>query len=166
MIARVCDARPQASFFVQVEDVTRGEALSVAIRASGAAVRATIQPEPLPTAGYFRQFLLSDLVLQPYSSPAYALMPSGVFADAVVCGTPVVTPASTWMSDRLDEGWGAGVTFPTPSAEQIVAATLTAIDRVADLRTQAFGQGQAWRKANSLEAYVDHIMARLDIGAA
>jgi hypothetical protein len=34
------------------------------------------------------------------------------------------------------------------------------------LRTQAAGHGGAWREADSLEAYVDHIMARFDFGEA
>jgi hypothetical protein len=161
VIGRVCAARAEASFFVQVEDRAQGEALSGALYATGAPVRVTLHPGPLSTEDYFRRVLASDLVLMPYDSPVYALMPSGIFADAVVCGTPVVAPAGAWISDRLDEGWGAGVVFSAPSAALIGEATLTAIDRLGALRTRAAGQGEAWRKAHSLEAYVDHIMARL-----
>jgi hypothetical protein len=35
---------------------------------------------------------------------------------------------------------------------------------VVDLRAKAAGQGVAWRKVHSLEAYLDHIMGRLDLG--
>jgi glycosyltransferase involved in cell wall biosynthesis len=166
VIGRVCAAWPEAAFFVQVENRAHGEGLSAALRAIGAPARVTIQPGALPTEDYFRRLLVSDLILQPYDSPIYALMPSGIFADAVVCGTPVVAPAGTWISDRLDEGWGAGVAFDEPSAERIAEATLTAIDRLGALRARAAGQGEAWRRAHSLEAYVDHIMARLDFGEA
>ena len=162
----VCAARPDAAFFAQVEDRAHGEALSAALHAAGAPVRVTLQPGPLSTDDYFRRFLASDLVLQPYDNPVYALMPSGIFADAVVCGAPVVAPAGTWISDRLDEGWGAGVTFAPPTAAAIAEATVKAIDRLEALRAKAAGQGEAWRKAHSLEAYVDHIMARLDLDEA
>lgn len=166
IIGHVCAARPDADFFMQAESREQGEALSAALHAVGAPVRASILPGALSTEDYFRRLMSSDLVLLPYDSPVYGLMPSGIFADAVVCGTPVVAPAGTWISDRLDEGWGAGVTFAPPTPAAIAGATLAAIDRLGELRARAAGQGDAWRRAHSLEAYMDHIMARLDLGAA
>jgi glycosyltransferase involved in cell wall biosynthesis len=165
VIGRVCAARSDVSFFVQVWERTNGEALADALQATGAPVRVSIHPGSLSTQDYFRRVLASDLILLPYNDPVYALMPSGIFADAVVSGTPVVAPAGTWLSDRLDEGWGAGITFSSPSAALIADAVLIAIERLGDLRVKAAGQGEAWRKAHSLEAYLDHVMARLDLGA-
>jgi hypothetical protein len=163
VIGRVCAARPEVTFFAQVRDRAEGEILSAALHAIGAPARVTIQPGSLPTEDYFRRHLISDLILLPYDSPAYALMPSGVFADAVVCGTPVVGPAATWISDRLGEGWGAGVTFSAPEAALVAEAAMTAIDRLEELRSRAAGQGPAWRKAHSLGAYLDHVLARLNL---
>jgi glycosyltransferase involved in cell wall biosynthesis len=164
VIGRVCAARSDVSFFVQVWERTNADALAAALQATGAPVRVSIHPGSLSTEDYFRRVLASDLILLPYDDPVYALMPSGIFADAVVCGTPVVAPAGTWISDRLDEGWGAGVTFSTPSAALIAEAALSAIESLGDLRAKAAGQGVAWREAHSLEAYLDHVMARLDLG--
>jgi len=166
IMGRVCAARPAASFFVQVADRAQGEALSAALHAAGAPVRVAIQPGALSTEDYFRRLQASDLILLPYDSPVYGLMPSGIFADAVVCSVPVVAPARTWISDRLDEGWGAGVTFPAPTPPLIAEAAVTAIDRVGELSAKAAGQGEAWRKAHSLEAYFDHIMGRLEFDGA
>jgi glycosyltransferase involved in cell wall biosynthesis len=160
VMGRVCGAS-DASFFVQVADRAGGEAMANALRAAGLPVRVSIQPGALPTEDYFRRLLTSDLILQPYNSSVYALMPSGVFADAVVCGAPVVAPAGTWIADRLAEGWGAGETFATPSSDAVAKAVLRAIGRIDDLRAKAAGQGEAWRRAHSLEAYVDHVMPRL-----
>lgn len=164
VIGRVCAARPDADFFVQVEDRAHGEALSAALHAVGAPVRATILPGGLSTEDYFRRLISCDLVLLPYDSPVYGLMPSGIFADAVVCGTPVVAPAATWISDRLDEGWGAGVTFASPTPAAIAEAVLTASHQLGALRARAAGQGAAWREVHSLEAYLDHVIARLEPG--
>ncbi len=166
VIARVCAARQEAAFYVQVRSDDDARAMAEALQGYGGDVRTTIKIGPLSTADYFRRMLACDLVVQPYDDRIYALMPSGIFADAVICGTPVVAPSATWISDRLDEGRGAGVTFDALAgagvAERIAEATVRAIDRLPELKRRAAGQGAAWRAAHSLEAFVDHVLARFD----
>jgi hypothetical protein len=162
VMGRVCGATA-AAFFIQVQDRPRGERFAEVLRELGRPVNVTIHPGPLTTDDYFRRVLASDLVLLPYLDPAYAYMPSGIFADAVVCGAPVVAPARTWVADRLAEGWGAGEIFETPTPEAIAAAVTRALSRLDALRTDAAGQGEAWRRAHSLEAHVDHILGRLGL---
>ncbi|HLI67478.1 MAG TPA: hypothetical protein VKU90_14040 [Caulobacteraceae bacterium] len=162
VMGAVC-AATDASFFVQVSSREAGEALSGHLHAAGRPARVTIQPGALPTEDYFRRVLASDLILMPYIDRAYALMPSGIFADAVVCGTPVAAPARTWISDRMAEGWGAGELFDAPAAGPVADAVIRALSRRDELRATVAGQAPAWRRAHSLEAYVDTVFARLGV---
>ena len=163
VVAAVCAARPDTHVFVQLADRQSAERLSADLRSRGGPVKITIQLGALPPEDYWRRLLASDLLLMPYVGAAYALMPSGPFAEAVVSEIPVVAPKNTWMGDRLAEGWGAGDTFETATASLIAEATLRALERLPQLRAKAAGQGEAWRKAHGADAYVAHVFRRLGL---
>ena len=117
------------------------------------------------TAAHFADILGADLALFPYEQRAYAAMPSGVFADAAVCGVPVVAPANTWISDRLDEGWGAGEVFASPEPGLIADAVVRAAERLPELGRRASANAAGWRRAQSLDAYVALALATVGMGA-
>jgi glycosyltransferase involved in cell wall biosynthesis len=163
VMAKVSAARPDARFFLQITGREAADAFSERLRALRGSTTVTIQLGALPAEDYYARLLACDLVLLPYLPERYAMMPSGVFGEAVALGAPVVAPAATWMSDRLDEGWGAGETFATDSADEIAAATVRALGRLPELRARAAATADAWRKAQSMEAYVDHAFAALGL---
>lgn len=162
VMSQVCAARPDVQVSVQVSDERQRQALAEALGV-GAPVKAAIQVGELSREDYWRRLLASDLLLMPYIGPAYALMPSGPFAEAVFCGIPVVAPRDTWMGDRLAEGWGAGETFATSDGVSIAQATLAALGRLQELKARAAGQGEAWRRTHGIDAYLDHVFRRLGL---
>ena len=161
VIAQICQVAPSARIFVQVSTRARADAISSRLGALRSNAEVLLHIGALATDAYFQRLIESDLTVQPYEAVAYALMPSGIFADAVAAGVPVVTPARTWMADRLVEGWCAGAMFHDPSA--IAAAVEAAIERLPALKAQAGAKAAAWRQAQCLDAYIDHVLPRLGL---
>lgn len=58
-------------------------------------------PSHLSRLDYMRWMKTVDLVLLPYDPVVYGSATSGIFVEAVVCGTPPVTIAGTWMASEL-----------------------------------------------------------------
>ncbi len=150
--------QPQISFFVQVLDGAAAQAISAAL--AQRAVHAVIHAGPLSRQDYFRQMVNSDLLLMPYTAAKYAMRASGIFTEGVSCGVPAVVPAGTWLSDRLNEGAGAGEIFARTEPGEIAAAAARALARLPQLRAQARAAMAGWRKRHSVEAYVDHVLKR------
>jgi len=61
----------------------------------------TLLTEPLSSDAYFRLLLAADVVVIPYDAAAYRARSSGVFAEALAAGKPVIVPEGTWMADEL-----------------------------------------------------------------
>lgn len=57
---------------------------------------------PLSTEAYRELVLSSDVILVPYDRDNYYARSSGIFAEALVAGKPVVVPAGTWMALQLE----------------------------------------------------------------
>ncbi|HEV3023975.1 MAG TPA: hypothetical protein VGX76_15980 [Pirellulales bacterium] len=66
----------------------------------------TLIEQALEPAAYRRLLADSDVTLLPYEAAAYATRSSGVFADSLAAGVPVVVPAGTWMARQLSSGAG------------------------------------------------------------
>jgi len=154
IVEAVCMAHADVSFFIQVMRAEDADALSAALRSLP--VRAAIHAGQLSRQDYFTRMVNSDLLLMPYTGSNYAMQPSGVFAEGIACGVPGVVPANTWMSDRLNEGSGAGEIFAQTNPREITAAVSRAIGRLPELRAKAAASMGAWRKQHSVEAYVDY----------
>ena len=104
-----------------------------------------------------------------YERPITGVLAAAVTASILAWATPSFAQANPDPNAapnpyRLDEGWGAGVTFASPTPAAIAEAVLTASHQLGALRARAAGQGAAWREVHSLEAYLDHVIARLEPG--
>ena len=91
---------------------------------------------------------------------------SGVFAEALGLGVPVVTAAETWSADRLAEGWGAGEVFDAYNAKAIQEAVSKALPQLSRLKTQAEAGAAAWRQAYSIGAHMDQMLTSVSDGVA
>lgn len=83
---------------------TRSEARVVEARATlrrlgDSVVR--LREEPMKSEDYERLVMGADIVLVPYNARRYFARSSGVFAEAVSAGVPVVVPAHCWMADQI-----------------------------------------------------------------
>lgn len=57
--------------------------------------------EPLSEEEYRDRLSASDLILLPYDAAAYRNRSSGIFAEAIALGIPVIVPDGTWMSSQM-----------------------------------------------------------------
>src|SRR5262249_50645584 len=97
--------------------------------------------------GYFSALFACDIVLLPYESRLYTAMPSGIFTEAVAFAKVAIVPAGTWMSRKLDAGYGAGVSFATRDATAILEALERALGDFTALADLARVRAAAWRKS-------------------
>ena len=63
--------------------------------------RVKLLTEPLTSEAYRQLLLGADIVVIPYDAEAYSARSSGVFAEALSAGKPVIVPAGTWMAGEL-----------------------------------------------------------------
>ncbi|HVC92681.1 MAG TPA: hypothetical protein VND64_03275 [Pirellulales bacterium] len=66
----------------------------------------TLIEQPLESRAYRELLAASHVTLLPYDAAAYAARSSGVFAESLAAGVPVVVPADTWMARELPAGAG------------------------------------------------------------
>src|SRR5262245_7630995 len=90
-----------------------------------------------------------DIVLVPYTAPDYSHSTSGIFAEAVATGRPVVVPTRTWMAAELDRGHGAGVIYDRDDPLAFVRGCAEAVDRFPELRARALGSAPAFADYHS-----------------
>jgi glycosyltransferase involved in cell wall biosynthesis len=107
----------QARFTFQSNfSIPGGESAAVKARAELQALspdyRVTLLTEALSSDAYFRLLLSADVVVIPYHAAAYKARSSGVFAEALAVGKPVIVPEGTWMADELrGTGGKSGVAY-------------------------------------------------------
>jgi glycosyltransferase involved in cell wall biosynthesis len=72
----------------------------------------TLIREALSSDAYHRLLHEADIVVLPYDAAAYSSRSSGVFAEAVAAGKPVIVPAGTWMAGEIGRASGeVGVVY-------------------------------------------------------
>ncbi len=65
--------------------------------------KVTLVKEALDSDAYRRLVKSADVVLIPYLAKPYQARSSGILAEALVAGIPVIVPAETWMALQLVE---------------------------------------------------------------
>lgn len=86
-------------------NVPQGEPAAVVARAqlqSFPCDKVNLILDPLSTEAYRELVLGSDVILVLYDRDNYYARSSGIFAEALVAGKPVVIPAGTWMALQLE----------------------------------------------------------------
>jgi glycosyltransferase involved in cell wall biosynthesis len=124
--------------------------------ARDAGPRLTLVREALPPADYAALLRALDLVLLPYTHEAYREATSGIFAEALALGKPVVVPVGTWMARELLAS-GAGTVFASPG--DLAPAVERALDAYPELVRRAAAGAADWRARHSPESLVDRLLA-------
>ena len=95
----------KARFVVQSNPNPREGAVETAIPRAGLACfpssMVALYDEPLSAAAYKDLLLGSDITLLPYERNAYRTRSSGILAESLAAGIPVIVPAGTWLSRQL-----------------------------------------------------------------
>ncbi len=148
---------PGADFVVQLTNntLTAGEATALGVIANEPNV--TVIREAMPVKDYEAALAGADLALFPYEVIPYRQRTSGVFAEAVAFGKPVVVAPGTWMAEQLEAGHAAGVVSGDVRAESFARAIARCMDELESLQQRARAKSGAWRKLVSLEAFIDQL---------
>jgi len=153
VVARFARRFPGASVSLQVDQEQQAAAVRTFFEARGLTVTLNLQVGECSRQDHYARLLTADIVLMPYAQQRYVVRASGIFAEAVACGLPVVVPAPTWMSRQVELGRAAGTSFAAFTAEAVADALIAATENLAELTAQARARQAAWlAQENVLEA--------------
>jgi glycosyltransferase involved in cell wall biosynthesis len=165
LVERVLAAQAPVRFVIQCARPGSGDdhaapppglpALEALARQHPAAV--TLIPEKLSVPEYGVLLHNLDVIVLPYVSNAYREATSGIFAEALALGKPVVVPEGTWMAREL-KATGAGLEFAR-GAPADLAAKVLAVVRDHDAHQAAARRGSAgWWSFHSAGTLVDMLL--------
>jgi glycosyltransferase involved in cell wall biosynthesis len=119
--------------------------------------RLTLVPDALAPGDYAALLQSLHIVLLPYVHESYREATSGIFAEAVGLGKPVVVPEGTWMARELDRA-GAGTVFAVGSPEDLVEKVTAAVESHEVLARRAAQSASAWRAFHNPETLVTALL--------
>jgi len=154
-IVRACRDRVEVEFLIELANDTLPpeDVRNLAAVAEEPNVIAIRDPMTLPQ--YHAALQSADVVLCPYDVVPYRIRTSGVFAEAVACGKPLVVSPGTWMAREIDEGRAAGIVAESIEEESFAAAIAQCIASLASLRQAAATLAPSWRRNVSVAAFID-----------
>ena len=95
-----------------------------------------------------------DALVLPYDRRAYADVHSGLVAEAMACGMPIVVPAGTALEAQA-RGYGGLVAYQEDEVACGVRRLLMGFEQLAEA---AFVDAQAYRARNGVEAFARDLM--------
>ena len=114
----------------------------------------------LTSSQYYDLLERADIVLLPYTLENYHSQTSGIFAEALAAGKPVVVPRGTWMARELKES-GAGVTFLPGDRRSLYEACMEAVADWQPLTSKAREASLRWKVHHSPATYLRLVMNSL-----
>ncbi len=97
-----------------------------------------------------------DLVIWPAMAEQYLRRPSGIVAESIACGVPLVMSSACYPAEMAITQ-GAAVFFQRPSVEEILEAVDQAAARLEPLRKKAQLCAKRWNRKHGLERLADRI---------
>lgn len=115
---------------------------------------ATLLPDELSDKEFRNLLATADLIVLPYRTEYYHSQTSGVFAEALGAGIPVVVPADTWMARQVAE-FGGGITFDSATSEGFETACRQAIDEIDRLTMEAHCARDRWLETHGPRQFLN-----------
>lgn len=112
----------------------------------------------LETEEYYNLIANADAVLIPYCASFYYARTSGIFAEAVAMGKPVVIPRNTWMERQLLKFDGGGVTFEDGDPASLAEAILEFVEKYQEIGKKTIGCAQRWKQNHNAQTFVDALL--------
>jgi len=144
----------------------QGRGVEIVARASTAPTTEICLPTPRALAGGLRlldAFMLeadyqnmlagSDLVLVPYAAWQFESRTSGVVADAIAAGVPLLGPRETWIGDQIELA-GAGRTFKNGDLDGLTSAVENIMDNYSQHLRNMSANAPAWLELNSAQSLI------------
>jgi glycosyltransferase involved in cell wall biosynthesis len=116
----------------------------------------TLLDAPIDQETYVDHLRRAALVLLPYDARAYIARTSGILAEAICSGTPVVVPAGTWLSTQMQR-YGAGMAYIREDERSLAAAVQRALEQLDDLLARALIRAAAFRQFHHPNRLVDFV---------
>ena len=136
--------------------------------------------EPLSTEAYKDLLLGSHITLLPYDPKEYSARSSGILAESLAAGIPVIVPAGTWLSrqlqpatrraedlqaDRLNQRSGqsvplGGVGLAYHEIQEIPDLIRNIVDHYPHYRETAVQFAGEWRDYHNPDRLVEEILRR------
>ena len=107
----------------------------------------------LTTSDYVHELKRADIVLIPHRLETYRFALSGVFADAIGAGRPVIVAEGSYMSELVRES-GAGLTFKSGNGVSFQSAIVEAAGQADQLLHLAKTARERWVREQGPEAFV------------
>jgi glycosyltransferase involved in cell wall biosynthesis len=142
------------------ESVSAGAYAELAELADRRPERLTLIRERLSNEDYADLARNLDIILIPYVHDHYRDATSGIFAEAVALGKPVVVPSHTWMARELTRA-GTGVVFPRDDASRFEPAVTEVVRRYSMYQAAADRGREEWKAFHNAAS-----LARLLLEAA
>lgn len=164
-IVAACRSHVQAEFVVQLTNntMTAEEFEKLAMIENQPHVTVIRHPMTLPE--YNAVLNDADIALFPYEVIPYRKRTSGVFAEAVAFGKPVVVTRGTWMAGQIESGRAAGTIFENLQPDSIARAIARCVTDLESLQQSAQALSSAWRRTVSLSAFVDLMETQIALRA-
>jgi glycosyltransferase involved in cell wall biosynthesis len=156
-IIRACRALVPVEFLVQLSNDTLSATEAERLAQIAGEPGVTVIPEALPLKAYERAWGGADIALFPYEAIPYRQRTSGVFAEAVAYGIPVVVTPGTWLAEQIEAGRAAGTIADAFDPDSIARAIARCVADLGILRQAARSVSDAWRRTSSLPAFVDFV---------
>lgn len=156
-IVRACRSHVQVEFLVHLANntLTTEEAEKLAQIAEEPQV--IVIREPITLHEYNVALNSADIGLFPYEIIPYRKRTSGVFAEAVAYGKPVVATRGTWMAKQIEAGRAAGTIFEDLEPDSIARAIARCVVDLESLQQSAQALSIEWSNKGGISGFVDFI---------
>jgi len=165
-IVRACRSQVQVEFLVQFANdaFTAEDAKKLAQIAAEPEVIVISKPMTLPE--YNIALNSADIGLFPYEIVPYRKRSSGVFAEAVAYGKPVIATRGTWMAEQIAAGHAAGTIIDDLEPDSIARAIAHCVADLESLRRSAQTLSIEWRNKGGISAFVDLMEQQIALRAS
>ena len=147
-------AQPKARIAIQCDSPGEPEAFMDGYAGVAEDPRIDWLMGPQDSATFSETLRGAACILLPCEPARYQLRISGIFAEALGAGRPVVVSSPTWMADMLRQGHGAGMAVRRLTPATFVRGLLQVHEQRDDVLARARDQAAPWRAAQSLSRLV------------
>lgn len=118
-----------------------------------------VAPEWLPEDQMADLCSSLDVAVLPYDRNVYSHAVSGIFTFLSGLGVPCIVPSGTWMSDRIQTGETAGISYEGDSPSDIADALRKYMARKHELRLASANLASNWRSNYDATSCADQLVA-------
>lgn len=160
-IIRACRTLVQVEFLIHLENNSLPDEEARRLRRVAWERHVVAVTGQMSLHDYHAALKSADIALFPYEIIPYRKRNSGVFAEAVAYGIPVVATRETWMAQQIEAGRAAGAVSEDLRPDCFAVAVAHCVRHLEPLRRSALDKSAAWRRTTGMPAFVDFVEEQL-----